>query len=115
MAAASSARMARGTTTRIIHNHVVASAALPKDRSCASSEGLSDKGDDLHFDIGDGTADLEHRNELPVLFNAQPAMPVKLRIRENGSPSIARLEIHDEAGRVYPMQAKRLAPDFFFQ
>ncbi|MEM1070443.1 MAG: CehA/McbA family metallohydrolase [Planctomycetota bacterium] len=70
----------------------------------------------LHFDIGNDTADLEHRSELPVLMNAIPAIPVKLSIRdEHFQPSIARLEFRDEMGRVFPMQAKRLAPDFFFQ
>ena len=70
----------------------------------------------LHFDIGDGTADLEYRNELPILFDAQPAIPVKLAIfDEDGSPSIARLEFRDQSERVFPLQAKRLAPDFFFQ
>jgi hypothetical protein len=70
----------------------------------------------LHFDIGDGTADLEHRNELPVLFDIQPAVPLKLAINDHdGSPGIARLEFRDAFSRVYPLQAKRLAPDFFFQ
>ncbi|MEZ6133837.1 MAG: CehA/McbA family metallohydrolase [Pirellulaceae bacterium] len=70
----------------------------------------------LHFDIGDGTADLEHRNELPILFEIQPAIPLELSIAdENGAASIARLEFRDVDGRVYPLQAKRTAPDFFFQ
>ncbi|QEG39471.1 CehA/McbA family metallohydrolase [Roseimaritima ulvae] len=70
----------------------------------------------LQFDVGDGTADLEHRNELPVLFDIQPAVPLQLSIRDHdGAASIARLEFRDTQGRVYPLQAKRLAPDFFFQ
>lgn len=70
----------------------------------------------LHFDIGDGTADLEHRNELPVLFDVQPAVPVRLSVSDfDGAPTIARLEFRDSNGRVFPLQAKRLAPDFFFQ
>lgn len=70
----------------------------------------------LQFDIGDGTADLEHRNELPVLFDIEPAIPLKLAITDHdGSPGIARLEFRDTHSRVYPLQAKRLAPDFFFQ
>ena len=70
----------------------------------------------LHFDIGDGTADLEHRNELPVLFEVRPAVPVKLKVTESdGASSIARIEFRDVTGRVYPLQAKRVAPDFFFQ
>jgi hypothetical protein len=70
----------------------------------------------LHFDIGDGTADLEHRNELPVLFDIEPAIPLKLEIRDHDdSPSIARLEFRDSLGRIFPLQPKRVAPDFFFQ
>lgn len=70
----------------------------------------------LHFDIGDGTADLEHRNELPVLFEIEPAIALKLQIRDHdGTPAIARLDFRDPLGRVFPLQAKRIAPDFFFQ
>ncbi len=69
----------------------------------------------LHFDIGDGTADLEHRNELPVLFDVTAAVPLKLSISEAGQPTIARLEFRDSLGRVYPLQPKRTMPDFFFQ
>ncbi len=69
----------------------------------------------LHFDIGDGTADLEHRNELPVLFDVKPSFPLRLAITENGTPTIARLEFRDSLGRVYPLQPKRRMPDFFFQ
>ncbi len=70
----------------------------------------------LQFDVGEGTADLEHRNELPVLFDIQPAVPLRLSISDHdGSASIARLEFRDAHGRVFPLQAKRLAPDFFFQ
>ncbi len=70
----------------------------------------------LHFDIGDGTADLEHRNELPILFDIEPAVPLTLSITDHdGSPGIARLEFRDSNNRVFPLQAKRVVPDFFFQ
>ena len=70
----------------------------------------------LQFDVGQGTQDLGFRAEVPVLFNVLPAMAVKLDVRDaDGSPTTARLEFRDTAGRVYPPQAKRLAPDFFFQ
>ena len=70
----------------------------------------------IGFNIGQGTQDLGFRGEVPVLFDIQPAIPVKLNIRDaNGKPTIARLEFTDAAGRVYPSQAKRLAPDLFFQ
>lgn len=69
----------------------------------------------LVFDIGQGTQDLGFRSELPVLFDVRPAVPVRMSIVEEGVPSIARLTFRDRQGRVYPPQAKRLAPDFFFQ
>jgi hypothetical protein len=67
------------------------------------------------FDTGQGTQDLGFRNELHVLFDCRPAHQVKLRILdENDQPCTASLLIRDQAGRVYPSQVKRLAPDFFF-
>ena len=70
----------------------------------------------LAFDLGQGTRDLGARGELPILFEARSAVPVKLEIRDfDGRPSAARLTFRDAAGRVYPPQARRLAPDFFFQ
>ena len=51
-----------------------------------------------------------------MLFDIRKAIAAKLRIRDfDGKPTTARLTIRDKAGRVYPPQAKRLAPDFFFQ
>lgn len=70
----------------------------------------------IAFDVGEGTQDLGFRSEVPVLFSVRPAIPVKLNIRDtDGQPTTARLEFRDEFGHVYPPQAKRLAPDFFFQ
>jgi hypothetical protein len=70
----------------------------------------------IAFDVGQGTQDIGFRNELPVLFDVQPAIPVTLAIHDtDGQPTAARMTIRDHAGRVYPPQAKRLAPDFFFQ
>jgi hypothetical protein len=70
----------------------------------------------IAFDVGEGTQDLGFRSEVPVLFSVRPAIPVKLNIRDaDGEPTTARLEFRDEFGHVYPPQAKRLAPDFFFQ
>jgi hypothetical protein len=70
----------------------------------------------IAFDVGEGTQDLGFRSEVPVLFSVRPAVPVKLSIHDaNGQPTTARLEFRDEYGHVYPPQAKRLAPDFFFQ
>lgn len=67
------------------------------------------------FDTGQGTQDLGFRNEVSILFDCRPAQEVTLSIAdENGRPCIASLLIRDRAGRVYPSQVKRLAPDFFF-
>ncbi len=67
------------------------------------------------FDTGQGTQDLGFRNETSVLFECRPALDVVLKIvDENGKPCTACLLIKDKSQRVYPSQAKRLAPDFFF-
>src|SRR6185436_2737002 len=53
---------------------------------------------------------------LTVDFDVQPAVPVRLAIRDvDGAPTTARLLFTDAAGHVYPPQPKRLAPDLFFQ
>lgn len=70
----------------------------------------------IGFDLGQGEQDLGFRGEVPVLFTAKPAIPVRLSIKdEDGSPTTASLVIRDKQGHIYPLQAKRLAPDFFFQ
>ena len=70
----------------------------------------------IGFDVGQGTRDLGFRGEAPVVFDVRKAVPVKLRIRDHDrSPTIAHLVLRDGQGHVYPPQAKRLAPDFFFQ
>ena len=70
----------------------------------------------LTFDVGQGTQDLGFRAEVPVLFDVAPAVATQLKVRDHdGKPTTARLEFRDAEGRVYPPQAKRVAPDFFFQ
>jgi len=70
----------------------------------------------IGFDVGQGTQDIGFRSEVPVLFEIKPARRVSLNIKDHdGKPSTARLVFRDEAGHVFPPQAKRLAPDFYFQ
>jgi hypothetical protein len=70
----------------------------------------------IGFDLGQGNQDLGFRGETPVLFDIKPAVPVKLSVKDfDGKPTVGRFTFTDAAGHVYPMQAKRLAPDFFFQ
>ncbi|WP_395742304.1 CehA/McbA family metallohydrolase [Prosthecobacter sp.] len=70
----------------------------------------------LVFDIGQGTQDLGFRAEVPVLFQISPAVTVKLDVKDfDGKDTTARLTFTDAQGRVFPPQARRLAPDFFFQ
>lgn len=67
------------------------------------------------FNIGQGTQDIGFRNEVDILFNCQPARDVTFHILdENNKPTTAYFLIRDQAMRVYPSQAKRLAPDFAF-
>ncbi len=70
----------------------------------------------LVFDIGQGTQDLGFRAEVPVLFQVSPAVMVKLDIQDfDGTSTTARLTFTNAQGQVFPPQARRLAPDFFFQ
>ena len=69
----------------------------------------------VSFDVGQGTQDLGFRSEVALTFKCLPATAVNLKVLdENGKPTIAEFLVKDELGRVYPSQAKRLAPDFHF-
>ena len=70
----------------------------------------------IGFDAAQGNQDLGFRGETPVLFSIKSAVQVKLNILEDdGQPTTGKLLFRDKLGHVYPPQAKRLAPDFFFQ
>lgn len=70
----------------------------------------------IGFDVDQGNQDLGFRGEVPVLLEVRPAIAVQLSIRDDdGQPTVAKLTFRDSSGHVYPPQAKRLAPDFFFQ
>jgi hypothetical protein len=70
----------------------------------------------IGFDVEQGNQDLGFQGEVPILFDVKPAVAVKLNvIDENSRPTIAKLLIRDELGNIHPPQAKRTAPDLFFQ
>lgn len=70
----------------------------------------------IGLDLEQGNQDIGFRGEVPVLFRVAPAIPVKLEIRDfDGSSTTAALVVKDRAGRIFPPQPKRLAPDLFFQ
>jgi hypothetical protein len=70
----------------------------------------------IAFDVGLGTPDLGFRAEVPVQLDVQPAVRVRLRVRDqDGRPTTAALTFRDSVGHIFPPQAKRLAPDFYFQ
>jgi hypothetical protein len=70
----------------------------------------------LSFNAGQGSQDLGFRNDIPILFDCRPAQKVLLRVHdENGQPTTGCFVIRDQLNRVYPPQAKRLAPDFAFE
>jgi len=69
----------------------------------------------LAFNIGQGTQDLGFRSDVDLLFHCAPACELKLGVRdEDGQPTTAMFLVRDLQQRVYPSQAKRLAPDFAF-
>jgi hypothetical protein len=70
----------------------------------------------LNFDVGQGSQDLGFRSSVDLLFRCKPATAVKLHVQDfDDKPTTASFLIRDSQSRVYPSQAKRLAPDFFFQ
>lgn len=69
----------------------------------------------ISFNVGQGTQDIGYRNDVDMLFTCLPARPIKLRVLdENDKATTAEFIIRDAQRRVYPAQAKRLAPDFPF-
>jgi hypothetical protein len=69
----------------------------------------------LAFNVGQGTQDLGFRSEVDILFRSAPAHEITFHVLdENGEPTTAMFIIRDAQQRVYPSQAKRLAPDFAF-
>ncbi len=54
--------------------------------------------------------------KIELNFEARPAASLTFHVLDaKGNKGMARFEIRDEAGNIYPSQSKRLAPDFFFQ
>ncbi len=69
----------------------------------------------IGFNVGQGTQDIGFRNDVDLLFTCLPAPEITLGVKdENSKPCTAGFVIRDAQGRVYPSQAKRLAPDFAF-
>jgi hypothetical protein len=69
----------------------------------------------IAFNVGQGTQDIGFRNDVTITFNCEASVSVVFRVLdEEGKASTAGFVITDALGRVYPSQAKRLAPDFSF-
>jgi hypothetical protein len=69
----------------------------------------------LSFNVGQGTQDLGFRSDTDILFITRPATKVTFRVRDSDDrPTTGSFLIRDSQKRVYPSQAKRLAPDFAF-
>jgi hypothetical protein len=70
----------------------------------------------ISFDVGQGTQDIGFRNEVNILFNCRSSVNVPVHVLdEDGRPTTAFFVFRDAHGHVYPSQARRLAPDFYFQ
>lgn len=69
----------------------------------------------IGFNVGQGSQDIGFRNDTDILFTCRPAEDVTLRVLdERGRPTTASFIIRDARDHVYPLQTKRLAPDFDF-
>ena len=69
----------------------------------------------ISFNVGQGSQDIGFRNDVSILFECLPSKALTLNVLdEDAKPTTAAFVIRDKAGRVYPSQAKRLAPDFAF-
>ena len=69
----------------------------------------------LHFSLAGPKGSKPPSAKTELTFNARPSIPVTFKVAEfDGTPCTAAFLIRDKEGRVYPAQAKRLAPDFFF-
>lgn len=69
----------------------------------------------IGFDVELGNQDLGFRGETAVLFDVAKAYPITVVADDDFEPTIVKMLIRDEQGHIYPPQAKRLAPDLFFQ
>jgi len=80
------------------------------------SRDAGDREGHIAFDIGHGTQDIGFRNDLHLLFHCEPAVKVIFHIKDHdGTPTTGSLVIQDQRGQLYPLPARRVAPDFFFQ
>lgn len=70
----------------------------------------------LRWGVTDDSGKVPQWAEAELTVNVQQAQAVRLQVRdERNQPSTARLTIRDAQGRVYPPQARRVAPDLFFE
>ena len=70
----------------------------------------------IGFDVGQGNQDIGFRGEVPVLFRVNRGVQVSLNVIDpDGSPTTGKFVFRGPQGEVYPPQAKRVAPDFYFQ
>ncbi|MCE7073652.1 CehA/McbA family metallohydrolase [Dyadobacter sp. CY327] len=83
---------------------------------------------EVAYNVGQGSQDLGFRNSTHILFNAKPAVKLKLNVKDvDGKPVMASFLITDgqahASGKfsgIYPLPSRRVAafdtyPDFFFQ
>jgi hypothetical protein len=69
----------------------------------------------IMFNVGQGSQDIGFRNEADVLFASAATREITLHVQdESGKATTGSFLIKDAQGRIYPSQAKRLAPDFGF-
>lgn len=66
------------------------------------------------IELAAARTDAKAWSSTDITFEVIPSTPVTFEVTDGDLPAMAAFEIRDSFGRVYPLQSKRLAPDFFF-
>ncbi|MBI2947869.1 MAG: CehA/McbA family metallohydrolase [Verrucomicrobia bacterium] len=79
------------------------------------SRDAGDRPAKIAFNLAQGTQNIARGTELAMTFQCAAAPEVTFKVLdETKRPTTGSFVIRDQQGRVYPSQAKRLAPDFAF-
>jgi len=79
------------------------------------SRDAGDRSARIAFNLAQGTQNIAGGNDLTTTFRCAVAPEITFKVLdENKRPTTGMFVIRDQQGRIYPSQAKRLAPDFAF-
>lgn len=107
-----------GTATPNLHLALVDKLGNQQSKNQKNGQSHNDKPSNDKPEAALDTNSKLGKCSTQLSLNVEPANLVKFDIRDETQQTnhpIARIEIRDHSGRVYPNQPKRLAPDLFFQ